>query len=103
MGPGHKARDDGGTVHQSHDYGVLALAAVGRPGVATETNSVACSSARPNGVGIEMRNGANTRVLAIGASETSMSLSCVAYLIHVRPGLWPAMAVKYNAQTTTGP
>ena len=47
----------------------------------TDTNFVASMTPVPIGVGITMRNGASTRVPAIGANQISISLCAARYLI----------------------
>ena len=64
------------------DHSVFA----GRGGGVPETNSVACSSPVPSGVGIEKRKGTSTRVPEIGASQTSASRSVTRYLMAGRSG-----------------
>jgi hypothetical protein len=55
--------------------------AVARLGCGVETNSVACKTPRPIGVGTATRKGTITRVPVMGASQSSMSRSCARYLI----------------------
>ena len=67
------------------DYWVFALT-LGRGACAAATNWVACNTPSPSGVGIEKRNGTNTRVPEIGASHTSASRNSTRYLIAGRLG-----------------
>ena len=56
-------------------------------GAAVVTNDVASSIARPNGVGMVMRNGTRTRVPAIGTKAISIRRSVARYLITGRSGI----------------
>jgi hypothetical protein len=58
-----------------------------RGGNAVVTNCTASSTPVPSGVGIDILNGTNTRVPAIGASQTSMLRWAARYLIAARSGM----------------
>jgi len=73
-----------GVKTDSADYCVFETV---RGGAAVVTNWVASSTAVPIGVGTDSRNGASTRVPAIGASQTSMLRWATRYLIAARSGI----------------
>ena len=61
-------------------------------------NCVASNTPRPNGVGIDTRNGTRTDVPAIGTSRSSMSRNSARYLIVARLGIPAADLVRRSEE-----